>query len=90
MSAAPRERRADADVESGPGLLVTGAIGGIVGAVAGDQVGDWLNERKINRQDDPQGNTWTFDPDRPGRGWTWIEESLPDRAAPLTSAIAVQ
>jgi hypothetical protein len=61
---------AAAGVESGPGLLVTGAIGGIVGAVAGDQVGDGLTARKIHRQDDPQGNTWTFDPKHPDQGWT--------------------
>ncbi len=75
-----------AGVESGPGLLVTGAIGGIVGAVAGDKVSAWLNDRKINRQDDPQGNTWTFDPDRPERGWTRtvheLDPSIPGN--PLT------
>lgn len=65
-----------AGVESGPGLLVTGAIGGVIGAVAGDKVGDWLAERKINRQGDAQGNTWTFDPEHSARGWTRMEREL--------------
>lgn len=65
-----------AGVESGPGLLVTGTIGGVIGAVAGDQIADWINERKINRQADPQGNTWTFDPDHPEKGWTRIQREL--------------
>ena len=48
-------------VESGPGLLVTGALGGVVGAVAGDRIATWLDERRINQQHDALGNTWTFD-----------------------------
>lgn len=56
-------------VESGPGLLVTGAIGGIAGTVAGDKVAAWMDERKIYNQDDRQGHTWTFDPKKPQEGW---------------------
>jgi hypothetical protein len=67
---------AAAGVESGPGLLVTGAVSGVIGAVAGDQVAGWIRDHKINHQDDRQGNTWTFDPDQPGRGWTRIERSI--------------
>lgn len=69
-----------AGVESGPGLLVTGAVGGVIGAVAGDEVATWSRDHKINHQDDRQGKTWTFDPDHPERGWTRTEGNLLDRA----------
>lgn len=71
---------AAAGVESGPGLLVTGAVGGIIGAVAGDQVATYIRDYKINHQDGRQGNTWTFDPDHPEHGWTRTEGSVLDRA----------
>lgn len=71
---------AAAGVESGPGLLVTGAVGGVIGAVAGDEVAGWIRDYKINHQDDRQGNTWTFDPDQPGRGWSRTDGNLFDRA----------
>lgn len=58
-----------AGVESGPGLLVTGAIGGIAGAFAGDKIAEWTDNRRIYNQADSQGNTWTYDPDHPDQGW---------------------
>ncbi|KAF1718808.1 XVIPCD domain-containing protein [Pseudoxanthomonas wuyuanensis] len=76
---------AAAGVETGPGLLITGALGGVVGAVAGDKVSDWINERKINRQQDPQGNTWTFDPDHSERGWTRTQRDLDVQAMSATT-----
>lgn len=66
---------AAAGVESGPGLLLTGAIGGVIGAVAGDQVAGWIRDYKINHQQDRQGNNWTFDPARPEQGWTRIVQT---------------
>ncbi|RMH93195.1 hypothetical protein EBB59_06585 [Lysobacter pythonis] len=60
---------AAAGVETGPGLLVTGAIGGIAGAFAGDKIAAWTDDRRIYRQHDRQGNTWTYDPDQPTLGW---------------------
>lgn len=71
---------AAAGVETGPGLLVTGAVGGIIGAVGGDKLADWIRDRKINHQEDAQGNTWTFDPDQPARGWTRENGTLVDQA----------
>lgn len=56
-------------VETGPGLLITGAIGGVAGAVAGDQFAAWTDNRRIYRQDDGRGHTWSYDPDRPEQGW---------------------
>lgn len=66
-----------AGVKTGPGLLVTGALGGVVGALAGDKVADWWDERKIFRQQGPLGQVWTADPDHPQRGWTVTVPPLP-------------
>jgi hypothetical protein len=55
-------------VESGPGLLVTGAIGGVAGVFAGDKFAEWTDNRRIYHQA-LAGNTWTYDPDHPSLGW---------------------
>ncbi|AWV07557.1 hypothetical protein C9I47_1868 [Lysobacter maris] len=79
-----------AGVETGPGLLVTGAIGGVIGAVAGDKVGDWLAERKVNRQEDSQGRTWTFDPEQPERGWTHQARTIDTEAMRFQTSDAIR
>lgn len=56
-------------VESGPGLLVTGAVGGIVGAVGGDKLADVINDHRISRQQDAQGNTWRLENHQAGERW---------------------
>ncbi|WP_338000521.1 XVIPCD domain-containing protein [Xanthomonas cucurbitae] len=56
-------------VESGPGLLVTGAIGGIVGAVGGDKLADAINDHRISHQQDAQGNTWRLENHQTGARW---------------------
>ncbi|MFC7519610.1 hypothetical protein ACFQS6_03820 [Xanthomonas populi] len=53
-------------VEPGPGLLVTGAIGGIVGAVGGDKLADAINNHRISHQQDAQGNTWRLESHQAG------------------------
>nr|WP_235578081.1 zeta toxin family protein [Pseudoxanthomonas sp. Root630] len=58
-----------AGVETGPGLVVTGALGGIAGAVAGDEIAAWTDNRRIYNQQDRQGHAWTYDPDQPAQGW---------------------
>ncbi len=55
-------------VESGPGLLVTGAIGGVAGVFAGDKIAAWNDNRGIYNQE-LGGKTWTYDPDNPALGW---------------------
>ncbi|MGE6332883.1 zeta toxin family protein [Stenotrophomonas sp. NPDC077659] len=67
-----------AGVESGPGLLVTGAVGGIAGAFAGDKIAEWTDNRRIYNQADSLGNTWTYNPDHPDQGW--------QRSAPVDSS----
>ncbi|WP_338143094.1 XVIPCD domain-containing protein [Xanthomonas arboricola] len=57
-------------VESGPGLLVTGAIGGVVGAVGGDKLADAINDHRISHQQDAQGNTWRLENNQTGARWT--------------------
>ncbi|NIK31675.1 hypothetical protein FHY15_000771 [Xanthomonas arboricola] len=56
-------------VESGPGLLVTGAIGGIVGAVGGDKLANAINDHRISHQQDAQGNTWRLENPPSGARW---------------------
>ncbi|MFC4765390.1 phospholipase effector Tle1 domain-containing protein [Dyella koreensis] len=65
-------------VESGPGMLVTGALGGIAGAVGGDKVADAVDTYRIYHQDDPHGQTWRYDPKQPQQGWTRDLPPLPD------------
>jgi predicted ABC-type ATPase len=55
-------------VETGPGLLVTGAIGGVAGVFAGDKFAEWTDNRRIYNQE-LGGNTWTHDPENPSLGW---------------------
>ncbi|RMH94145.1 hypothetical protein EBB59_02990 [Lysobacter pythonis] len=56
-------------VETGPGLLLTGAAGGVVGVLAGDQLAEWTDHRRIHRQPDGQGHVWHYDPNAPDQGW---------------------
>ncbi len=57
-----------AGVQSGPGLLVTGAIGGVAGVFAGDRIAEWNDNRGIYNQE-LGGETWTYDPDNAAQGW---------------------
>lgn len=62
-------------VESGPGLFVTGAIGGLVGFVAGDKIADAYDQYRIRNQKDPQGHSWTLDDQH---GWVRDLPPLPE------------
>ncbi len=55
-------------VETGPGLLVTGAIGGVAGVFVGDRIAEWNDNRGIYNQE-LGGKTWIYDPDNPALGW---------------------
>lgn len=54
---------------SGPGMLVGGTVGGIVGVFGGEKFAEWTDNRRIYNQQDRSGNTWTFDPEQPQSGW---------------------
>ena len=56
-------------LKTGPGALVTAAVGGVAGAVAGERIAGWIDDRSIYNQTDRQGYEWTFDPERADRGW---------------------
>jgi hypothetical protein len=59
-----------AGVESGPGLVVFGLIGGVAGAVGGDKIATAIDNHRINNQSDKDGNSWHHDPSHPAQGWT--------------------
>ncbi len=62
-------------VESGPGMFVTGAIGGLAGFVAGDKIADAYDQYCIRNQKDPQGYSWNLDDQH---GWVRDIPPLPD------------
>ncbi|WP_208589909.1 zeta toxin family protein [Xanthomonas fragariae] len=61
---------ATAGVETGPGLVLTGLAGGALGAIAGSEAIQWLEQRKIYNQTDRSGVAWHLDPNAPDNGWT--------------------
>lgn len=64
---------------SGPGMLVGGGVGGIVGVFGGQKFAEWTDNRSIYNQEDRSGHTWAFDPDNPGGGW--------QRPAPIDASL---
>ncbi|NKJ19691.1 XVIPCD domain-containing protein [Dyella sp. SG609] len=56
--------------ETGPGALIAGGLGGIVGAIGGEKVAQAIDYHHIYNQSDKQGNHWHFDPKHPDQGWT--------------------
>jgi hypothetical protein len=64
------ELGAAAGIESGPGVFVTGAVGGIVGAIGGDKLMDAADQARIYRQRGSDGNLWHRDSNHPAQGWT--------------------
>ncbi|EKT4446893.1 TPA: zeta toxin family protein [Stenotrophomonas maltophilia] len=63
-------------IESGPGAIVTGIIGGGLGAWGGGEIVDWIEKYQINNQADSTGRVWTFDPAHPEKGWTHSEREI--------------
>ncbi|HEL3255198.1 TPA: zeta toxin family protein [Stenotrophomonas maltophilia] len=63
-------------IESGPGAIVTGIIGGGLGAWGGSEIVDWIEKYQINNQADSTGRVWTFDPAHPEKGWTHSEREI--------------
>ncbi|MCW8344316.1 hypothetical protein M8V13_22450, partial [Stenotrophomonas sp. SG1] len=63
-------------IESGPGAIVTGIIGGGLGAWGGGEIVDWIEKYPIDNQPDSTGRVWTFDPAHPEKGWTHSEREI--------------
>jgi len=57
-------------IESGPGALLTGAAGGLIGAIGGEKLVDAIDNHRIYNQKDQAGESWHFDPKQPAQGWT--------------------
>lgn len=63
-------------IESGPGAIITGIIGGGLGAWGGSEIVDWIEKYQINNQADSTGRIWTFDPAHPEKGWTHSDREI--------------
>lgn len=63
-------------IESGPGAIVTGIIGGGLGAWGASEIVEWIEKYQINNQADNTGRVWTFDPAHPEEGWTHSEREI--------------
>jgi hypothetical protein len=64
--------------ETGPGALVTGLVGGAIGAFGGEKLMDWHDQNKIYNQTDPQGQAWHYNRDQPQQGWSRDLPPLPE------------
>lgn len=74
---------------SGPGMLIGGTVGGIVGVFGGEKFAEWTDNRAIYNQQDRGGNTWTstrISRSKDGRGW---RPSTPATTASTTPAVAM-
>jgi hypothetical protein len=54
--------------------LVTGLVGGFVGAVAGDKIMDAADRARIYNQRDSDGKLWHYDEKHPEHGWSRTEQ----------------
>lgn len=79
-----------AGVESGPGMIVTGAIGGVAGAIGGEKLMDAVDQYRIYHQRDPQGLPWRYDPEHPEQRWVSDLPPLPGGAQRPVADAALQ
>ncbi len=79
-----------AGVESGPGMIVTGAIGGVAGAFGGEKLMDAVDQYRIYHQRDPQGLPWRYDLDHPEQRWVTDLPPLPGGAQRPVADAALQ
>ena len=70
------ELGAAAGIESGPGALITGAVGGVAGAIGGDKLADAIDKYRVYTQSDKDGNRWHLDPDKSAAGWQRYESHI--------------
>lgn len=82
------ELGAAAGIESGPGALLTGAAGGIIGAIGGNKLADAVDRYRVYTQSDKDGNRWHLDPDKPSAGWQRYETHI-DPTAPSFDGMSV-
>lgn len=71
-----------AGVETGPGMLVTGLVGGVIGAYAGEKWAEQRDNDAIYKQIDSNGNEWRRDPNHPQGPWTRVADTQQLKAAP--------
>ncbi|UYB53457.1 hypothetical protein OCJ37_05790 [Xanthomonas sp. AM6] len=75
---------------SGPGALVTSAIGGVAGGVGGAFLGEkWAQQEDIKRvftQQDRDGNEWSRDPNDPKGTWSRVAETQQIKATTTTAS----
>lgn len=68
--------------ETGPGAIVTGLVGGVVGAYAGEKWAESRDNKKIYEQTDVNGNVWKRDPADASGSWTRNAQTEQVRATP--------
>jgi hypothetical protein len=84
------ELGAAAGIETGPGALLTGAAGGIVGAIGGNKLADAIDHYRVYTQKGSDGNRWHLDPDKPSAGWQRYEMEIdPNPAVPSFDGMSI-
>ncbi|HZF97179.1 MAG TPA: hypothetical protein VEY92_02850 [Pseudoxanthomonas sp.] len=73
---------------TGPGVIATGLVGGVIGTYAGEKWAEKRDNDKIYTQIDGNGNEWSRNPNDPKGSWTRSADTQQIKVAPGAASAA--